>query len=83
MAFEKDIGERFRMLRKNMRLTQTEFGQMFGVTHAHISAIEKGKTNPSEMFILFIVEKLKVDEVWLRTGKGDMGLEDKEGRRGK
>lgn len=66
------IGERIQELRKSKNLTQTEFGKMFGVTHAHISSIERGKENPSEMFILFIVEKLKVNEIWLRTGEGEM-----------
>lgn len=66
------IGERIQQLRKSKKLTQTEFGKMFGVTHAHISNIERGKENPSEMFILFIVEKLKVNEIWLRTGEEEM-----------
>lgn len=67
-----NIGERIQTLRKKMKLTQTEFGKMFGVTHAHISSIERGKENPSEMFILFIIEKLNVNEIWLRTGEGEM-----------
>lgn len=66
------IGERIQQIRKSKKLTQTEFGKMFGVTHAHISSIERGKDKPSEMFILFIIEKLKINETWLRTGKGKM-----------
>lgn len=67
-----NIGERIQQLRKNQNLTQVEFGKIFGVTHAHISSIERGKENPSEMFILFIIEKLGVNETWLRTGIGEM-----------
>ena len=67
-----NIGERIQELRKSKKLTQAEFGKMFGVTHAHISSIERGKENPSEMFMLFIIEKLGVDETWLRTGEGEM-----------
>lgn len=67
-----NIGERIQELRKSMKLTQSEFGKMFGVTHAHISSIERGKEHPSEMFMLFIVEKLGIDETWLRTGEGMM-----------
>lgn len=66
------IGERIQVLRKSKKLTQAEFGKLFGVTHAHISSIERGKENPSEMFMLFIIEKLDVDEAWLRTGQGEM-----------
>lgn len=66
------IGERLQEIRKSKNLTQTEFGKMFGVTHAHISSIERGKENPSEMFILFMIEKFKVDEKWFRLGEGEM-----------
>lgn len=66
------IGLRIRMLRKEKHFTQTEFADLFGVTHAHISAIEKGKNMPSEMLVMFICEKMYVNREWLQTGKGDM-----------
>lgn len=66
------IGERIQVLRKSKKLTQADFGKMFGVTHAHISSIERGRENPSEMFMLFIIEKLDINESWLRTGQGEM-----------
>lgn len=65
------IGKRLQELRKDKNLTQAEFGKLFGVTHAHISSIERGKENASEMFILFISEKLHVNEKWLKTGEGE------------
>lgn len=68
----ENIGKRIQDLRKSKKLTQAEFGKLFGVTHAHISSIERGKENPSEMFILFIIEKMKVSETWLRNGEGEM-----------
>lgn len=67
-----NIGERIQELRKGKKLTQTEFGKMFGVTHAHISSIERGREKPSEMFILFIIEKMNINEEWLRNGEGEM-----------
>lgn len=67
-----NIGSRIQLLRKSKKLTQAEFGKLFGVTHAHISSIERGKENPSEMFMLFIIEKMKVSESWLRNGEGEM-----------
>lgn len=66
------IGSRIRRLRKEGHFTQAEFAALFGVTHAHISAIEKGKNMPSEMFVMFICEKLHVNREWLQSGKGDM-----------
>lgn len=66
------LGERLQEIRKNKNLTQNEFGKLFGVTHAHISSIERGKEKPSEMFILFISEKFQINIEWLRNGIGDM-----------
>lgn len=67
-----NIGKRIQELRKSKKLTQAEFGKIFGVTHAHISSIEHGREKPSEMFILFIIEKMNISEEWLRNGEGDM-----------
>lgn len=67
-----NIGERIQELRKSKKLTQAEFGKIFGVTHAHISSIEHGREKPSEMFILFIIEKMNINEEWLRNGEGEM-----------
>lgn len=69
------IGSRIRSLRKVFHYTQVEFAALFGVTYAHISAIEKGKNMPSEMLVMFICEKLGVSRQWLETGKGDMQSE--------
>ena len=46
-----NIGERIRHLRKDISLTLTEFGEHIGITAASLSAIETGKTNPSELTI--------------------------------
>lgn len=70
-----EIGLRIRSLRKRFGYTQTEFAALFGVTHAHISAIENGKDMPSKMLIMFICEKLGTSRQWLETGKGDMQSE--------
>lgn len=70
-----EIGLRIRSLRKTLGYTQNEFAALFGVTHAHISAIETGKNMPSEMLVMFICEKLGASRQWLETGEGDMQSE--------
>ena len=70
-----EIGLRIQSLRKTLGYTQAEFAALFGVTHAHISAIENGKNMPSEMLVKFICEKLGASRQWLETGKGDMQSE--------
>lgn len=56
-----NIGERIRHLRKDISLTLTEFGEHIGITAASLSAIETGKTNPSELTIRAICREFGVN----------------------
>ena len=64
------LGERIRYLRDIHGLTQKQFGEKIGVDRAHISKIEKGKSNPSEHLLKLICLKFKVKESWLIKGAG-------------
>ncbi len=70
------IGFRIRRLREVLNFTQAEFAKMFGVTCAHISAIEKGTRFPSKTLAFFICDKTHISRRWLIEGKGSIyGLE--------
>ncbi len=56
----------------DINLSQEAFGKRLGVTGAAISRIESGNREPSEQIILSICREFNVNEVWLRTGKGEM-----------
>lgn len=66
------IGMRIRQVRKADSLTLTEFGNKIGITAASVSAFELGKTNPSDQTIRSICREFKVNDIWLRSGDGDM-----------
>ena len=66
------IGMRIRQVRKADSLTLTEFGNKIGITAASVSAFELGKTNPSDQTIRSICREFKVNEIWLRSGDGEM-----------
>ena len=66
------MNERVREIRKNSRLTQTEFGNRLGVTPAAISGIESGTRNLTEQMLLAICREFGANESWLRHGAGDM-----------
>jgi len=57
---ELKLGEKVRLRRKQLGLTLKELAGD-KVTAAQISAIEKGKCNPSQGLLLYIAEKLKVE----------------------
>lgn len=71
--------DRIKQLRKSIGLSQTEFGERMGVSRDVISNIELGRVEPSELQIRMICRTFNVDEVWLRTGDGDMKPPSSEG----
>ena len=65
------MNERIKLLRKMLNLTQDEFSSKIGLSRNFIAQIETGTKNPSERTISDILREFKVNEAWLRTGKGD------------
>ncbi len=64
--------QRIRTVRKNLKLTQTEFGARIGVKGNTVTGYETGLRTPSDAIILSICREFNVSEHWLRTGEGDM-----------
>lgn len=74
-----DIGERIRQLRKDtLNLTLVEASARLGISNQSISAIETGKNNPSDQTIRSICREFGVNEIWLRTGVGEMFRPEEE-----
>lgn len=64
------FGSRIRALRKELMLTQNEFGEKIGLTQNTITKYENGLRNPSNQIVLSICREFNVNEIWLRTGEG-------------
>ena len=71
----KKLGERIRLLRKELNLTQEEFGEKIGVKGNTVTGYERGSRSPSDSIINYICLIFNVNQTWLRTGEGDMFLE--------
>ena len=67
----KKIGERIKIIRKELGLTQEEFGSQSGVKGNTVTGYERGTRAPSEAIINMICLIFKVEQTWLRTGEGD------------
>lgn len=65
------IGERIKHIRKELGLTQEEFGTRIGVKGNTVTGYERGTRNPSDAIINIICLVFRVDQTWLRTGEGD------------
>lgn len=59
------IGNRIKEARETLGLTQTELGEMIGVTGSAITNYEKETSHPKELIMYKLIEALKVDANYL------------------
>ena len=59
------IGNRIKEAREALGLTQTELGEMIGVTGSAITNYEKETSHPKELIMYKLIEALKVDANYL------------------
>lgn len=70
------IGKRVSVLRKTLKLTQTEFAKALSIGQQALSMIENGQRDISEKNIKLICFSYKVSYDWLVNGIGDMFQSD-------
>ena len=68
------MGERIRELRRVLKLTQQEFSDRLGIKRGALANYEVGRNEPIDAVVSLICREFQVNEVWLRTGAGDMFL---------
>lgn len=66
------ISERFKQLRNELGKSQTEFGAGIGVSRSVINNIERGVTEPSDVFLNHLCVVYNVNRAWLETGEGEL-----------
>lgn len=64
------IGERIRIVRKDLGMSQKEFGDRIGISDNYVSEIESGKKEPSVPILLAIEYRFGISMVWIKTGEG-------------
>lgn len=71
------VGERVKEVRKENGLSQEEFAHKLGFdTRGAIANIELGRTEASDKLLSLISNLFGVREAWLRTGDGEMFVQD-------
>ena len=73
-----NTNERIKLLRKELGLTQNEFGEKIGLKKSAISQIENGSTSSNPRIVQLICTAFNISEKWLTEGKGDMYTSDEE-----
>ena len=66
------MNSRIRKIRKQLDITQEEFGARIGVKGNTVAQWESGRNNPSDSAIAFLCREFHISEEWLRNGIGDM-----------
>jgi transcriptional regulator with XRE-family HTH domain len=70
------VNKRLKELRNTLGISQKEFAEKIGIGASAIAMLEKGTRNPSEQTIISICRDFNVSEPWLRSGEGEMFVED-------
>lgn len=70
--------DRILQIIKELHITKTEFAKRLNVSQAFVSQMCSGVGNPSERTISDICRVFRVSEEWLRTGSGEMFVEDSQ-----
>lgn len=73
-----NTNERIKLLRKELGLTQNEFGEKIGLKKSAVSQIENGNTSSNPRIVQLICSAFNVSEKWLTEGKGDMYTSNEE-----
>ena len=66
------MGERLKLIRKSLGMTQEQLAQRLGVGKTALSMIETGKARLSSRNRNILVQDLNVNPTWLETGKGQI-----------
>ena len=66
------MNERFKLIRKKEKLSQTAFGEKLGVSRDVVGNIEYGRVEPKPLLINHLCEVFNINKEWLLTGKGEM-----------
>ena len=66
------MNERIKKIRKALDLTQQEFADRIGIKRNTVANYEIGRNEPIDSVVALICREFRVNEEWLRTGKGEM-----------
>lgn len=67
-----EMGDRIRFIIANSGLTKTAFAQKINISQGMVSMLASGKATPSDRTIADICREFCVNELWLRSGEGEV-----------
>lgn len=70
-----DVGERIKVRREELGLTQAQLADELGVTHQHVSGIESGASAPSLELLVRVARRLGDSTDYLLTGESPLEMD--------
>ena len=71
-ADRRQIGQRLRILRQELRVSQKELGENLAISGCYMSMLENGLRQPSEHLIRLLCLTQSVNRQWLESGRGEI-----------
>lgn len=71
-----NIGNRIKLIRTALGISQKEFGERIGISANYLSEVESGKSKPSIPVLLAIEYRFGVSAEWLNNGNGTRYIKD-------
>ncbi len=75
------IGERLKSVRKSEGKSQRDFASSIKISQPALAMFENGQRELKDIHIEQVCLKYGINEEWLRTGKGEMKIEDRQEER--
>jgi transcriptional regulator with XRE-family HTH domain len=66
------VNERIKQLRQSLNMTQTDFSKAIYVSSGYTAEIENGHRLANDRIIRLISLTFGINEIWLKTGEGEM-----------
>ncbi len=70
------IGDRIKIVRELEEKNQRDFASSIKISQPTLAMFENGQRDPKDIHIEQICLKYGISEKWLRTGEGEMKIED-------
>jgi len=79
MGIDKKMAARFAKIRQEKGITQAEFAETLKIGRSTVTNLENGTTPIIDRNIKMVCLAYNVNEVWLRTGVGEMFVDTPDG----
>ncbi len=76
--YKMDISDRLKLLRKTLKLTQSQLAAAIKISRSGYASIEMRLTGLTSRNLTAICDEYSVNPVWLKSGEGEMFLEQAE-----